>query len=218
MTTPPAQDIELRACQFATNAHAGINQVKRYSGEPYINHPATVVELVRSRPHTPEMLAAAWLHDVVEDTGVPIERIQEAFGEAVAALVADLTDVSRPEDGNRAARKAIDRKHAAKTSPAAKTIKLADLIDNTRSIVARDPGFAKVYLVEKRLLLEVLKEGDHVLWQMASDQAGEGAWGEEMPNSASVTWLPFHLMDETFPAPRTLPTIGSAGWTTAHRR
>jgi hypothetical protein len=82
-------------------------------------------------------------------------------------LVEQLTDVSRPEDGNRAKRKAIDRAHTAKASPEAKTIKLADLIDNTRSIVELDPGFAKIYLVEKVLLLEVLQEGDAGLWEMA---------------------------------------------------
>lgn len=115
------------------------------------------------------MIAAAWLHDVVEDTPTSIDTIRDQFGEQVAALVADLTDVSRPEDGNRKARKAIDREHTAKASPNAKTIKLANLIDNTRNIVARDPDFAKVYLCEKRQLLEVLRDGDSVLWQMAFD-------------------------------------------------
>ena len=52
-------------------------------------------------------------------------------------------------------------------TPEAKTIKLADLIDNTKSIVEHDPRFAKVYLEEKRLLLEVLKDGDETLWQQA---------------------------------------------------
>ena len=78
-----------------------------------------------------------------------------------------LTDVSRPEDGNRAARKTLDREHIAKASPQAKTIKIADLIDNSRSIMAHDPQFARVYLAEKRLLLDVLTEGDPTLYAMA---------------------------------------------------
>jgi hypothetical protein len=78
-----------------------------------------------------------------------------------------LTDVSKPTDGNRAKRKNMDREHIAKASLQAKTIKLADLIDNTRSIVEHDPKFAKVYLTEKALLLEVLREGDSFLWSMA---------------------------------------------------
>jgi len=82
-------------------------------------------------------------------------------------LVEQLTDISGPSDGNRTTRKEIDRQHTSKSYPDAKTIKLADLIDNQFSIVKRDPNFAKVYLKEKGLLLEVLKEGDKTLYNMA---------------------------------------------------
>lgn len=71
--------------------------------------------------------------------------------------------------GNRKVRKEVDRQHIAKASPRAKTIKLADLIHNTENIVANDKGFAKVYLAEKRLLLEVLTEGDVTLWNRAKN-------------------------------------------------
>lgn len=161
--------MESRARQFADAAHASINQRRKYTGEPYIAHPVAVAELVRSVPHTPEMLAAALLHDVVEDTFVTLDEIERVFGFKVAELVEMLTDVSTPHDGLRRHRKALDREHTAKASPEAKTIKLADMIDNTRSIVAHDPGFAKVYIGEKALLLEVLREGDATLWAMASD-------------------------------------------------
>ena len=142
--------------------------MRKYTGEPYINPPAAVVELVRGVCHTQEVIAAAWLHDTVEDCGVDLREIHCLFGIDVARLVAMLTDVSKPEDGNRAARKAIDREHTARCTPAAATIKLADLIDNTRSIVERDPEFAKVYLAEKRLLLDVLRHGDKTLWKEAA--------------------------------------------------
>jgi len=165
--------MEQRARAFAESAHAG--QVRKYTGEPYITHPAAVVELVRSVPHTPHMIAAAWLHDVVEDTPITLSIIEAAFGSKVSVLVEQLTDVSRPEDGNRKTRKAIDREHTARASPEAKTIKLADLIDNTRPIVERDPEFARVYLEEKRLLLEALTEGDPVLYAMANTITGENA-------------------------------------------
>jgi (p)ppGpp synthase/HD superfamily hydrolase len=56
------------------------------------------------------------------------------FAKEVVALVEMLTDVSKPEDGNRAVRKEIDRQHTALASPEGKTIKLADLIDNTQSM------------------------------------------------------------------------------------
>jgi guanosine-3',5'-bis(diphosphate) 3'-pyrophosphohydrolase len=118
-------------------------------------------------PHDKEMLAAAWLHDTVEDAGVSFSDLLEEFGTGVAWLVSDLTDVSRASDGKRAARKAVDRAHTAQASVRAKTIKLADLIDNSRNILEHDPKFARVYLPEKRLLLAVLTDGDPWLWTMA---------------------------------------------------
>lgn len=160
-------DLENRARFFATVAHERVGQKRKYTGEPYVNHPEAVAALVRSVPHTEAMLAAAWLHDTVEDTGVTLDEIRSLFGEEVAGLVGWLTDVSRPEDGNREARKAKDRAHTSLAPPEAKTIKLADLIDNSESILKRDPKFAAVYLHEKALLLEVLREGDPTLWARA---------------------------------------------------
>ena len=161
-----------RARVFATAAHAAVAQLRKYTFEPYIVHPAEVVRIVSTVEHTDEMLAAAWLHDVVEDTGVTIETIRSEFGEGVAELVGWLTDVSRPEQGNRATRKAIDRAHSAAAPAAAQTVKLADLISNTKSIVDHAPGFAKTYLEEKRLLLEVMTKGDAVLMAEAKKNIG----------------------------------------------
>jgi (p)ppGpp synthase/HD superfamily hydrolase len=119
------------------------------------------------------MVAAAWLHDVVEDTGCTYTDIHMAFGADIAALVGWLTDVSKPEDGNRAYRKARDRAHSAEAPAEAQTIKLADLISNSRSIVQHDPAFAKTYLEEKRLLLEVMTKGDPTLMAEARKYIGE---------------------------------------------
>lgn len=150
-----------KARVFATAAHAAVGQLRKYTFEPYIVHPQEVAGIVETvEGATFEMIAAAWLHDTVEDTGVTIEVIKQEFGEEVAELVGWLTDVSRPEQGNRATRKAIDRAHTAMAPAAAQTIKLADLIANTRSIVEHDEKFAKTYLAEKRLLLEVMTKGD----------------------------------------------------------
>ena len=158
---------------FATAAHAAVGQLRKYTHEPYIVHPAEVVSMVRSVPHTEAMLAAAWLHDVVEDTGVTIETVRAEFGSEVADLVAWLTDVSRPEDGNRAHRKARDREHTAAAPAEAQTVKLADLISNTRSIMAHDPKFAVTYLEEKRALLAVMTRGDATLMAIALRHVGE---------------------------------------------
>lgn len=157
-----------KAKVFATAAHAAVAQLRKYTNEPYIVHPTEVVSIVAGVEHTDEMLAAAWLHDVVEDTGVTIETIRAEFGSEVADLVGWLTDVSRPDHGNRAARKAVDRAHTAMAPAEAQTVKLADLISNCTSIVEHDADFAKTYLEEKRLLLEVLTKGNKDLWKRAS--------------------------------------------------
>lgn len=159
---------EQQAKAYAERCHSAINQRRKYTGEPYIVHPAAVVEIVRSVPHTEEMLCAAWLHDTVEDTHATLWGIEKMFGSEVATLVEMLTDVSTLADGNRAARKSIDLAHTFKASSTAKTIKLADLIDNTSSIAQHDPAFAVVYFREKALLLDVLRDGDATLWARAN--------------------------------------------------
>lgn len=166
---PDATELEQRAMIFAFEKHSEINQIRKYSKKPYIVHPAAVAEIVRGVPHTPPMLAAAWLHDTVEDTKATLEEVRELFGEEVYTLVEMLTDISKPEDGNRRTRKEIDRQHTAKASPKAKTVKLADLIHNSKSIIEKDPGFAKVFVREMKALLEVLKEGDATLWEQAHE-------------------------------------------------
>jgi (p)ppGpp synthase/HD superfamily hydrolase len=165
-------ELETRARLFATAAHAAVGQLRKYTHEPYIVHPAEVVSIVKTVPHTEAMIAAAWLHDVVEDTGVSIELIRAEFGSEVSDLVGWLTDVSRPDHGNRAARKAIDRAHTAQAPAEAQTVKLADLISNTRSIVTHDPKFAETYLAEKRMLLDVMHHGDPSLLNRARSQIG----------------------------------------------
>lgn len=161
-------DMVERARIFATAAHAAVKQVRKYTFEPYIVHPAEVAAIVATRPHDPEMLAAAWLHDTVEDTGVTSDDILREFGGVVAIYVQWLTNPSTKEDGNRVKRKEIDREFISRAPAEVKTVKLADLISNCSSIVKYDAGFAKTYLEEKRLMLEVLKEGDSVLWERAA--------------------------------------------------
>lgn len=155
-----------RALEFATVAHTG--QERKYTGAPYIVHPIEVMEIVKTVKHDDAMLAAALLHDVVEDTSVTIEIITAEFGDDVASLVDDLTDVSRPEDGNRKLRKGLDRDHSAQSSARAQTVKLADLISNSSDILVNDPNFAKVYIAEKKLLMKVLTKGDPILFGRAA--------------------------------------------------
>jgi (p)ppGpp synthase/HD superfamily hydrolase len=164
------------AYRFAAEAHLGqyrkyAKMVPRLNGkvpEPYVHHPIEVAELVASVPSTKAMVAAAVLHDVVEETDVTIAELRAKFGFEIAELVNELTSISKPEDGNRAARAKIDLDHLAQASPGAKTIKLADIIRNVPSVIERDPQFARVYLPEKREQLTVLSDGDADLYEMAS--------------------------------------------------
>jgi hypothetical protein len=157
-----------RAREFATKAHQRINHQRKYSKQPYHVHLEAVARRVANVTDDAEMIAAAWLHDTVEDTPATLEDIEEYFGAAVAELVEELTDVSKPSDGNRVQRKAIDRLHSSQASARSKTVKLADLIDNCKDITKHDERFARVYLVEMGALLEVLAEGNQTLFSEAS--------------------------------------------------
>lgn len=160
-----ASAVEDSARWYATGAHVG--QKRKYTGEPYINHPRAVADLVRVGPHTEYMLAAAWLHDVLEDTSITAAQMAPLFHPKILELVQELTDDIPREAGNRAHRKYLYNLKLAIASPEAKTIKLADITDNCSNIVERDPEFAKVYLDEKVAQLAVLGEGDPALLTLA---------------------------------------------------
>src|SRR3546814_14199201 len=78
----------------------------------------------------------------------------------------ELTD--QFHEGNRAARKSAEAVRLSSVSRDAQTIKLADFISNTRSILRHDPGFAKVYLKEKAQVLAVMTSGDASLYSLAT--------------------------------------------------
>ena len=150
---------------FIIDAHG--NQKRKYTGEPYWVHPVEVATIVRLVCDDEQVVAAAYLHDTLEDTNTSYEDIANKFGKKTADLVVEVTNVAVASDGNRAARKAIERDHLAKASPEGQTIKLADVISNVQSIAANDPNFARVYLVEKKELLDVLQTGNAELRQRA---------------------------------------------------
>lgn len=155
---------------YATVAHGAVGQVRKYTNEPYIVHPEAVVNILVDNIKfvNTKVLCAAYLHDVVEDTKLTIADIRFTFSHGVAILVDELTDKYTDYfHGDRATRKALELSRIAQISPEAKTVKLADIIDNTKSIVKHDPEFARVYIQEKLTLLEVLTEGDKGLWNIA---------------------------------------------------
>ena len=149
-----------RARAFAIAAHAAVGHTRKYTLEPYHVHLEEVAHIVHGVGGSEEMIAAAWLHDTVEDTGVTPPLIDTEFGALVGVYVHWLTDISTPAMGNRAARKIADRDHIAGAPAAVHTIKLADSISNVRSIIVHDEAFARVYVPEKRELWEVLTRGD----------------------------------------------------------
>ncbi len=182
--------LEEQARRYATQVHAESGQRRKYTDEPYIVHPTAVVELVRSVTDDPVMLAAAWLHDTVEDTATTLNDIENHFGPEVARLVEMLTDTAPTQAKNRAARKMAHFRHTAQASPEAQTIKLADIIDNTRAIVRFDPHFARVYLIEKKIQIGLLQEGSEVLWHQASTNIEKGiAQLSQAPYSVPENWF-----------------------------
>ena len=157
--------------KFATKAHG--EQKRKYTGEPYITHPIAVAEIVKSIQHTEEMMAAALLHDVVEDTAVTIDEIADKFGYEVAELVSWLTNIAKASDGNRRTRKSLNVQHLSRAPGTAQTIKLADIIHNTLSIERYDPDFYhRVYRQEKIDQISVLDRGDPILLLRAQKQLG----------------------------------------------
>lgn len=133
-------DTELldRAIVFAVRAHAGTE--RRGKGFPYIIHPLEAVEIVATMTSDQELLAAAALHDTVEDTNTTVEQIRAEFGDRIASLVAADSDtpiqgISREESWRIRKQAAIDR--IASASHDAKIVALGDKLSNMRAI-ARD--------------------------------------------------------------------------------
>ena len=127
-----------KALTFAIRAHQ--NTERRGKGFPYIVHPLEAVAIVATMTPDQELLAAAALHDVVEDTGVTLEDLRREFGDKVASLVEQESDkfisgVSEEDSWRDRKQAAIDRIAAA--SPEAKMVALGDKLSNMRAI-ARD--------------------------------------------------------------------------------
>jgi (p)ppGpp synthase/HD superfamily hydrolase len=137
---------------FAITAHG--NQVRKYDGAPYVTHLDSVVTILKDHGYdAPTLLAAAYLHDTLEDTDTTMRQLIDAFGPEVAEIVYWLSDL---EKGHRKVRKLMSAWRLSRAPIAAKIIKLADLSDNAPGIVANDPDFAKIWLSEKSIILELM--------------------------------------------------------------
>lgn len=124
-----------KAIVFATNAHK--NTERRGKGFPYIIHPLEVVAIVSSMTSNQELLAAAVLHDTVEDTDVTVDDIRREFGDNVAKIVNSESDEVFADLSSEESWK-IRKTHAisklAKSSREIKIVALGDKLSNMRAI------------------------------------------------------------------------------------
>lgn len=149
-------------------------QKRKYTGEPYINHCIAVAEMADG------LCDFGWeigmCHDLIEDTecgGIELQKALKRFGyssedsDFILVCVMELTDMYTPENYpklNRKERKSLEAKRLHKIRYESQTVKYCDLIDNTKSIVDNDKGFAIKYIAEKREILSGMKDGNkHML-------------------------------------------------------
>jgi guanosine-3',5'-bis(diphosphate) 3'-pyrophosphohydrolase len=161
---------------FADAAHG--EQLRKYSKERYIVHPVKVMEICKTVTSDISTLAAAVLHDVLEDTPVTREEIftflltvlPEQQATHTLQLVIDLTDVYIKKDFpalNRRQRKEREFERLSQAHPHAQTVKYADIVDNSLNITEHDADFGRVYLKEAQRMLEKMNGGDRQLYLRA---------------------------------------------------
>lgn len=147
----------IQAARYASIAHG--DQRRKFTGYPYITHPARVAGAASIiYDVTEEVVAAAWLHDVLEDCTPTEAHLRNIFPKQTVDLVVELTNPSKQRpDLRRPERKRLDREHIAKASYWARVLKFLDRIDNLKEISPCD-GFTKLYCEETHLLVEALAE------------------------------------------------------------
>ncbi|HTM65727.1 MAG TPA: HD domain-containing protein [Flavipsychrobacter sp.] len=163
--------------EFADRAHG--EQQRRYTKERYIVHPVRIMELCSEYTEDKSILSAALLHDVLEDTPVTKEELQQFLNglmnehkaNKTVRLVVELTDVytkTNYPQWNRDTRKAKEASRIEKTSGASQTIKYADIIDNCLEMATHsEDEFALKFLKECRSVLKHIPKGDKQLYRRA---------------------------------------------------
>lgn len=153
---------------FADAAHG--EQKRKYTPDRYIVHPVRVMNTCAVYTRKLPVLAAALLHDVLEDTAVGKKELLQFLSTLLVPveasetldLVVELTDVytkAAYPRWNRKKRKAKEAARIQKTSGDSQTVKYADIIDNCKEIVEDDPDFAGLFLLECKTLLRLMPQG-----------------------------------------------------------
>lgn len=158
-----SENLYQKAKEFSKNAHESIGQKRKVSGKEYYLHPWAVAELVYTKTQDEETLAAACLHDVIEDVTpknpeYSIELIKKEFGEKVLSLVIELTDIytkSNYPHLNRKERKRLESIRLSQISENAKLIKRADLHHNSLEL-GNDEFFVKTWMAEKESIEKII--------------------------------------------------------------
>lgn len=154
--------------QFVKDQHG--EQVRSYTGDPYYIHLMSVADTVLHI--RPDLVEVAMGHDLLEDTDCKTADIWNILKElqytksersfivdGIIALTDQYTKEAYPEL-NRKARKQMEAMRLGSIDPAYQTVKLADLIDNSVSIIEHDDKFARVYIQEKVDILDKMRLGD----------------------------------------------------------
>lgn len=169
-------DILSQVEDFANRAHG--DQRRKFEDGPYIIHLVRVMKICKEYSNDPALLSAALLHDVLEDTPVTRDEIADFLTPLISESqvkntmqwVHELTDqytkANFPQF-NRRKRKTKEAQRLGKASPEAQTIKYADIIDNSLTIVNAEDDFIKVYLREAKALLNAMKDGNPELRERA---------------------------------------------------
>jgi len=152
----------LEAASFAAQCHK--DQKRKITGEPYINHPLRVASHVSMYTTSPSIIVAALLHDVVEDCGITVEKLEDKYGQFIGHLVDQLTNkytkIKYP-DWNRQKRHEAEHVRLADCRSEARLIKLCDRIDNCRDILSHPEW--DFYRKESRHLLTCLRGANEEL-------------------------------------------------------
>ena len=164
-----ADQLVYRARSQAIQRHGATGVRRPGTGLPYASHPAEVCCILSAVCSEPELLAGAWLHDTIEDTGLTVDDLSDDMGVAVARIVEWVSQPPMPEMTVRLQRKLAFRRQLVNAPPEVQSLKAADIISNARSVRRANRQFAGTFLKEKQLDLEVLAHADPILLAAASN-------------------------------------------------
>jgi (p)ppGpp synthase/HD superfamily hydrolase len=174
MDSAPLSASELRAREFAVKCHGP----QLYGGRPYVVHLGAVRRVLHEADWGGDVLVAAWLHDVVEDTPATREDVRHEFGELVASLVWAVTGVGKNREERKADAFAKIRAFGSEVRSApglAATLKLGDRIANMEAAALNNPSMLRMYQNEWREFEEALRGlGDTRLWARLRRTAERG--------------------------------------------